>query len=135
MRSTSRQVINSEDVNDYIRDIAGADFSAKDFRTWTGTVLAATALQKLGTVEHAKEAKSRYLEVVDQFAQQLNNTRAVCGKYYVHPALFELYAQGRLLSLYEQELKGARIKGLEKEEAAVLAILRARLETVVRKDE
>jgi DNA topoisomerase-1 len=123
----SRQAISSEDVNDYIREIAGGDFSAKDFRTWTGTMLAAAALRDLGPAESAKDAKASFLKAIDRVSDQLNNTRAVCRKYYIHPALFESYSEGTLLDHYERELKRARSKGLEKEEAAVLAILRARI--------
>ena len=123
----NRQSISSEDVNDYIRGIAGDDFSAKDFRTWSGTMLAASALRDLGPAKTAKEAKTAFLQAIDRVSEQLNNTRAVCRKYYVHPALFESYSEGTLLERYERELKRARSKGLEKEEAAVLAILRARI--------
>ena len=123
----NRQAISSEDVNQYIRDIAGDDFSAKDFRTWTGTMLAAAALRELGPAETAKEAKASFLKAIDRVSEQLNNTRAVCRKYYIHPALFESYSEGTLLDRYERELKRARSRGLEKEEAAVLAILRARI--------
>ena len=123
----NRQAISSEDVNQYIRDIAGDDFSAKDFRTWTGTMLAAAALRELGPAESAKEAKASFLKAIDRVSEQLNNTRAVCRKYYIHPALFDSYSEGTLLDRYERELKRVRSKGLEKEEAAVLAILRARI--------
>ena len=123
----NRQAVSSEDVNEYIREIAGGDFSAKDFRTWTGTMLAAAALRELGPAETAREAKTSYLQAIDRVSEQLNNTRAVCRKYYVHPALFESYSEGTLLDLFERELKRARSNGLEKEEAAVLAILRARI--------
>lgn len=124
----TRQAISSEDVNGYIREIAGDDFSAKDFRTWTGTMLAAAALRELGPVDTDKEAKTYFLKAIDQVSRQLNNTRAVCRKYYVHPAIFDAYTEGTLLDHYERELKRARSRGLEKEEAAVLAILRARLQ-------
>ena len=123
----NRQPISSEDVNGYIREIAGDDFSAKDFRTWTGTMLAAAALRELGPAPTAREAKALFLGAVDRVSVQLNNTRAVCRKYYIHPALFEAYSEGTLLDRYARELKRARAKGLEKEEAAVLAILRARI--------
>lgn len=122
-----RQAISSEDVNGYIREIAGEDFSAKDFRTWTGTMLAAAALREQGPAATAKDAKAAFLKAIDQVSIQLNNTRAVCRKYYVHPALFEAYSEGTLVAHFERELKRARAKGLEKEEAAVLAILRARI--------
>lgn len=123
----NRQAISSEDVNGYIRQIAGQDFSAKDFRTWTGTMLAAAALRDLGPAESEKQAKASFLQAIDRVSVQLNNTRAVCRKYYVHPALFESYFKGTLLDAFERELKRARMKGLEKEEAALLAILRAQL--------
>jgi DNA topoisomerase-1 len=123
----NRQAIRSEDVNDYIRQIAGDDFSAKDFRTWTGTMLAAAALRDLGPASSEKEAKASFLQAIDRVSVQLNNTRAVCRKYYVHPALLESYSRGTLLDAFERELKRARLKGLEKEEAALLAILRAQL--------
>lgn len=123
-----RQTINSEDVNEYIRRISGQDFSAKDFRTWTGTMLAAAALNQIGRAGSEREAKSHYLKAIDQVSRQLNNTRAVCRKYYVHPALFESYTEGTLLDNFERELKRARARGLAREEAAVLAILKARLQ-------
>jgi DNA topoisomerase-1 len=123
----NRQAISSEDVNGYIREIAGDEFSAKDFRTWTGTMLAAAALRDLGPAGTVKDAKAAFLKAIDRVSEQLNNTRAVCRKYYVHPALFESYSEGTLLDRYERELKRARTKGLEKEEAAILAILRARI--------
>lgn len=122
-----RQPINSEDVNDYIREVSGGEFTAKDFRTWTGTMLAAAALREIGEPATAREAKSHFLKAVDQVAEQLNNTRAVSRKYYIHPALFEAYTEGTLAATYQRELKRARAKGLDREEAAVLAILRARI--------
>ncbi len=123
----NRRPINSEDVNNYIREITGGDFTAKDFRTWSGTMLAAAALRDIGTARNAKEARSHFLKAVDRVALQLNNTRAVSRKYYIHPALFEAYSEGTLLDSYERELKRARAKGLDREEAAVLAIIRARI--------
>jgi DNA topoisomerase-1 len=123
----NRGPINSEDVNNYIREITGGEFTAKDFRTWSGTMLAAAALRDIGKAADAREAKGHYLKAVDRVALQLNNTRAVCRKYYVHPALFEAYIEGTLLDMYERELKRARAKGLEREEAAVLAIIKARI--------
>lgn len=123
----NRGPINSEDVNNYIREITGGEFTAKDFRTWTGTMLAAAALRDIGEPTDAREAKGHYLKAVDRVAAQLNNTRAVCRKYYVHPALFEAYLEGTLLAMYQRELKRASAQGLEREEAAVLAIIKARV--------
>ncbi len=93
----NRQTIGSGDVNDYLRQASGQDFTAKDFRTWAGTILALAALRELGPTEDEREAKSIVLKAIDRVAEQLNNTRAVCRKYYVHPAVFETYAAGSLL--------------------------------------
>lgn len=89
--SGARQTIDSGDVNAYLREISGQDFTAKDFRTWTGTVLAAVALQEIGVGESVRATKANIVRAVDRVAQQLNNTRAVCRKYYVHPAIFDVY--------------------------------------------
>jgi DNA topoisomerase-1 len=98
----TRQTVGSGDVNDYIREISGQDFTAKDFRTWAGTMLAVDALRSVGPFENAKDAKSKLLEAVDRVAEQLNNTRAVCRKYYIHPAVQELYLAGLLIEELEQ---------------------------------
>jgi DNA topoisomerase-1 len=94
-----QQTIGSGDVNDYLREITGQDFTAKDFRTWAGTILAIEALRKLGPSESQRQAKSKLLRAVDRVADQLNNTRAVCRKYYVHPAVFETYLAGTMLQV------------------------------------
>ena len=91
-----RQSIGSGDVNDYIREIAGEDFTAKDFRTWAGTMLASEALLTIGPAATAREAKANVNAAIDQVAERLNNTRAVCRKYYIHPAILDAYADGRL---------------------------------------
>jgi DNA topoisomerase-1 len=92
-----RQTVDSGDVNDYIRRISGQDFTAKDFRTWAGTMLAVDALREVGPFASQREAKSKLLAAVDRVAEQLNNTRAVCRKYYIHPAVVEIYLAGRLI--------------------------------------
>jgi DNA topoisomerase-1 len=92
----ARQTVDSADVNQYLREITGQDFTAKDFRTWAGTILAVTALIELGPAESEREAKSAILKAIDQVAERLNNTRAVCRKYYVHPAVFETYLAGAM---------------------------------------
>lgn len=83
--------VDSGMVNDYIKKISGSDFTAKDFRTWSGTVAAFIALKELGIAESALEAKRKITEALDIVAGQLGNTRTVCKKYYVHPVVFELY--------------------------------------------
>lgn len=91
-----RQAIGSGDVNEYIREISGEDFTAKDFRTWAGTMLACEALLAMGPADTARDAKANVNAAIDQVAERLNNTRAVCRKYYIHPAVLDAYADGRL---------------------------------------
>jgi DNA topoisomerase-1 len=88
------QTVGSGDVNGYLREITGEDFTAKDFRTWAGTTLALAALQEIGAAPDEREAKSAILKAIDRVAEQLNNTRTVCRKYYVHPMVFERYLAG-----------------------------------------
>ena len=85
------QDVNSSDVNDYLRDITGADFTAKDFRTWSGTVLAATALREQDSTETMAAAKKNVVRAVEAVAGVLGNTPAVCRKSYIHPAVLECY--------------------------------------------
>jgi DNA topoisomerase-1 len=117
----TRRSIGSTDVNEYLRSIAGEDFTAKDFRTWTGTVLAASALCQFKTFRSAAQAKKNIVAAIESVAQQLGNTVAVCRKCYVHPAILNEYA-ARTLDLRSDGI--TRRKGLSVEEAAVLAILR-----------
>ncbi len=119
-----RQTIDSGDVNGYLREITGEDFTAKDFRTWAGTILAVDALTELGPSPTEKEAKSAILSAIDQVADQLNNTRAVCRKYYVHPAVFESYQAGTMLEgLGNGNAKAAAAGGLSAKEKAVVRLL------------
>ena len=91
--------MTSDDVNAYLREIAGDDFSAKDFRTWAGTVVTAHALRELGPAATAAEEKRHVIEAVGEAAAQLGNTVAVCRRCYVHPQVFEAYGDGTLLQL------------------------------------
>jgi len=122
----NRQSIGSGDVNDYLRDISGEEFTAKDFRTWAGTVLAVEALTELGAGEDAKARKSNLLEAIDRVAAQLNNTRAVCRKYYIHPLIFDAYEAGYLPvpSCNGRNGRNGGSAGLEPLEKAVAALLR-----------
>jgi DNA topoisomerase-1 len=90
--------VNSTDVNGYLHEIAGEEFTAKDFRTWSGTVLAATALCGLEAFTTQAQAKKNILRAVESVARKLGNTRAVCRKCYVHPAVFEGYLDGTLVA-------------------------------------
>src|SRR5207237_7184496 len=86
-----RHTIGSEDVNAYLRDITGEDFTAKDFRTWTGTVLAAKALAALERPSSTTKAKREIVRAVESVAKSLGNTKAVCRRCYIHPAILDGY--------------------------------------------
>jgi DNA topoisomerase-1 len=119
-----RQAVGSGDVNDYIKEISGEEFTAKDFRTWAGTLLAVAALSEVGAWTTQRQAKSNILRAIDQVAEQLNNTRAVCRKYYVHPAVVESYLGGTMMERLQQNgTKAAAKDALTAEEQAVVRLL------------
>jgi DNA topoisomerase-1 len=121
--------IGSADVNDYLRRITGQDFTAKDFRTWAGTVLAATALQELQSFDSHTQAKKNVVKAVETVAAKLGNTKAVCRKCYIHPEILSAYLEGALVdTLVRRAAKMAQsMARLRPEEAAVLALLQRRL--------
>jgi DNA topoisomerase I len=119
-----RQTIGSGDVNDYIREISGQEFTAKDFRTWAGTLMAVAALSEIGAWSSQRQAKSNILRAIDRVAEQLNNTRAICRKYYVHPAVFDTYMAGTMLEELQNGTKPGTKEDLSAEEAAVVRLLR-----------
>ncbi len=92
-----RQTVDSGDINEYLKEITGGDYTAKDFRTWAGTVHAATTLRELGPTASDREAKSNVVHAIDHVAERLGNTRAVCRKYYIHPGVIDSYLEGRVL--------------------------------------
>jgi DNA topoisomerase-1 len=117
--------IGSGDVNDYLREITGEEFTAKDFRTWAGTLQAVEALEAVGPAATARASKSAILAAIDQVAERLNNTRAVCRKYYIHPAVLETYEAGTLHAALQNggpPKNGAA--ALSPEEQAVVRLLR-----------
>jgi DNA topoisomerase-1 len=122
--------VNSSDVNDYLREITGEDYTAKDFRTWSGTVLAAIALQEFEKFDSEAQAKKNIVRAIETVAEKLGNTPSVCRKCYVHPAVLDSYMDGTmvegLLARAEQKLAEA-LQDLQPEEAAVLAMLQQRL--------
>jgi len=127
-----RQSINSEDVNEHLREISGRQMTAKDFRTWGGTMHAARALHDMGPASTRREADRNIVKAVDMVAEKLGNTRAVCRKYYVHPALIEAYLEGRTVSLPSAEAKLAPNRvhagaALRRDEVAVLQFLQDEL--------
>jgi DNA topoisomerase-1 len=122
-----RQAVGSGDVNDYLREISGDEFTAKDFRTWTGTMLAVAALTEVGPWTSQRQAKSNILRAIDRVSEQLNNTRAVCRKYYVHPAVVDAYMAGTMLELLQNGTQEKAIEGLRAEEAALIRLLKHQL--------
>jgi DNA topoisomerase-1 len=116
--------VGSADVNDYLREIAGEEFTAKDFRTWAGTVLAACELSAREAATSVREAKRNVVAAVREVADRLGNTVAVCRKCYIHPAVLDAYAAGRLSRM--RLTVSAEINltvELRPEETAVLALL------------
>lgn len=119
-----RQVIGSGDVNDYLQEITDESFTAKDFRTWAGTVLALETLRHLEPASSETQAKKNVTQMIKAVAEQLGNTTAVCRKYYVHPAIVEIYLEGKLPEFLTA--KPEAILGLEPEEQAVMHLLKQR---------
>lgn len=115
-------------VNNYVREISHADFTAKDFRTWAGTVYAFLALKSMGCCETQTEIKRKIVEALDIVSKHLGNTRTVCKNYYVHPLILSLYESGKL-EKYIKELdsieKDDGKAGLSPEEHMVMKILEA----------
>ena len=127
-----RQPVTSDDVNAHLREITGREVTAKDFRTWGGTMHAAIALQSMGTPASRREADRNIISAVDAVAERLGNTRAVCRKYYVHPALIEAYRMGRTVPLPQgnvpRYLRRQRESALRRDEVAVLQFLQDALD-------
>ena len=131
-----RHSIDAADVNAYLKSIAGDEFTAKDFRTWAGTVLAARALQDVAVFESKAQAKRNMLRAVETVAKRLGNTRAVCRKCYIHPEVVNAYLDGTLAASLDRkagrELR-SHLHELSPEEAAVLALLHRGLEQDTRR--
>lgn len=121
-----RHSIDSGMINDYIKKLSGGDFTAKDFRTWAGTVQAILAFKELGFFDTVTEAKRKIVEALDKVSRQLGNTRTVCKKYYVHPIVISLY-ESNSLKKYLDELDKIEmddnVAGLTAEERIVMKIL------------
>jgi DNA topoisomerase-1 len=119
--------IGSGDVNAYLHEITGEEFTSKDFRTWAGTVLAAQLLREYERVDSAARAKKNVVAAIENVAKQLGNTRAVCRKCYVHPAVIDAYLDGTMLKTVSQRARAAKAVGkLTAAETAVLALLQRR---------
>ena len=117
-----RQAVGSGDVNAYLKEITGQDYTSKDFRTWAGTVLAARLLRAFDPCQSESEAKRNIVRAIEDVSKRLGNTKAVCRKSYIHPDVLDAYTDGSMLKIAEKE-----------PEAAVLALLRRRAPREVRK--
>lgn len=124
-----RHDIKSDDVNAYLHEVTGGQFTAKDFRTWAGTVLAAQALREFEKFDTAAQAKKNVVAAIEKVSSRLGNTKAVCRKCYVHPVILDSYLGGTLMEQLqhkaEKELK--HISRLPAEEAAVVTLLQQHL--------
>ena len=126
----ARREVDSDDVNDYLREVSGEDFTAKDFRTWAGTVAASLALQELERLDSGTEPQKRVTNAIERVAKQLGNTPSVCRKCYVHPGIIDAYLDGEMAATMEAAASkrlSTRPHALRPEEAAVLGLLSARL--------
>jgi DNA topoisomerase-1 len=121
-----RRSINSADVNVYLRETTEQDFTAKDFRTWGGTVLAIQSFRALGFCDEEAQAKKIVTQVIKQVAEKLGNTPTICRKYYLHPAMIAAYLDSSLFKALERR-NGKRIDvpqfGLNDEEQVAMEIL------------
>jgi DNA topoisomerase I len=120
--------IDSGSVNRYLKEATGEEFTAKDFRTWAGTLNALQAFRQSGEIKNESEKRRKLIEVIDYVSRKLGNTRTVCRKYYIHPVLIELF-ENQSLNTYLQELNKIEEKdhlnGWTAEEQLLLKILRS----------
>jgi DNA topoisomerase-1 len=131
-----RRDVGSADVNAYLKEVSGEEFTAKDFRTWSGTVLACAALRELEPFDSQARAKKNVVRAVEAVAGILGNTKAVCRKSYIHPSIMDTYMDGTMLAtLSKRAGQAARRKasGLRPDETAVLTLLQQRLAREARK--
>jgi DNA topoisomerase-1 len=124
-----RHPISSDDVNAYLKDITGQDYTSKDFRTWAGTVLAAQMLKDFDKVDSNAKAKKNIVSAVEAVAKRLGNTKAVCRKCYIHPVIFDAYLDGSMVKTVADRARRAarKVADFTEAEAAVLGLLQRRL--------
>ncbi len=118
--------VGSEDVNEYLRRITGQEFTAKDFRTWAGTVLAARELVAVGRARTERESKSNIVAAIKGVARRLGNRPATCRKYYIHPAIIDAYSSETLFDAMRQGVEQDQVyrgRGLRPEEYSVMVLI------------
>lgn len=133
-----QQSVTSADVNAYLKEITNRDITAKDFRTWAGTVLAALALKEFEEFDSEAKAKKNIRAAIEKVSARLGNTPSICRKCYVHPEVFTSYMEGELLLEVKEEIETELredLPSLKPEEAAVLTLLQERLSREVKKQE
>jgi DNA topoisomerase-1 len=123
-----RQAVGSEEVNAYLKEVTGEDLTSKDFRTWAGTVLAAQLLREFAAVTSTTQAKKNIVAAVEQVAKKLGNTKAVCRRCYIHPAVLHSYLDGTKKKIIGERARKVsravdRLTGME---SSVLTLLRRR---------
>nr|WP_290224915.1 DNA topoisomerase IB [Trichocoleus desertorum] len=126
-----RQCIDSGAVNTYLHEVTQQDFTAKDFRTWSGTVMAALELAEIGPFSSQTQAKKNINQAIKNVAAHLGNRPATCRKYYVHPAILDAYLDGSLEPTLEKVMRQPATESpyaLKPEEMAIVAILEQQLE-------
>ena len=117
-----RKQVDSGMVNEYIKAVSGKEFTAKDFRTWIGTLSAVEAFKDAVAYDSDADIKKKIVEVVDIVAGRLGNTRTVCKKYYIHPAVIDHYSKGTIAKFFESSQTGS-VSGLSTEEIALLKMI------------
>jgi len=126
-----RHSVDSDDVNGYLKELTGREVTAKDFRTWGGTMTAAMELRRMGVAASRREADRNVIRAIDAVAHRLGNTRSVCRKFYIHPALLEAYLMGQTVPLPPALSKKARrakpAAALRRDEVLVIQFLQDRL--------
>ncbi|MDQ2835348.1 MAG: DNA topoisomerase IB [Acidobacteriota bacterium] len=128
----SHHTVDSADVNDYLREITGQYFTAKDFRTWAGTVLACMMLQEFEAFESETQAKKNVVEAIKSVAARLGNTPSVCRKCYVHPMVLDSYMNGAIVKSVQKQItedSARSSKELRQEEIALMKLLQRQLDS------
>jgi DNA topoisomerase I len=128
--------VKSQDLNAYVKEVVGERFTAKDFRTWAGTLIAASTLAELGATEDSKAARKNVVAAVDEVAQRLGNTRDIARASYISPRVIEHYLEGSVVAYYGERLEeiiAAEQDGLTDAEASLLELLNKKLRRELKK--
>jgi DNA topoisomerase-1 len=118
-----RHSVSSTDVNEYLQSLTGENYTAKDFRTWSGTLLAARALHEFEKFDSEAQAKKNIVRAIEAVAKKLGNTPTICRKCYIHPLVIQSYLDGEILADLSHMKEAADLHALSPEEQAVLMLL------------